>query len=89
MNMFVLCGLLALLAGSVCIYLASTHQRWLNKALPTGPACISGGVLLLLGWLALGQSMQTVAASFVFVTALMLLWVVLPYVGALVVLWQR
>lgn len=83
MNTFILLGLVFLLAGCACIYGASPHQRGLTHALPAWPARVSGGALLSLGWLAFIQTMQAVTASFVFATTLMLLWVALPYVGAL------
>lgn len=88
MNVFVLLGLASLLAGCACIHFASPHQRWLANALAAWPARLSGGVLLSLGLLAFIQAMKLVAATFVFATALMLLFAALPYVGALLVTWR-
>lgn len=41
------------------------------------------GLLLVLGWLALWQAMQAITASFVFLTWLMLIFSLLPYLGSL------
>ena len=84
MNNFVLLGFVSILPGCASIYLASPNQRWLSKALPKWPARALGAVLLVIGWLALMKGMLLVAASFVFVIALMLTFVLLPYIGALI-----
>ena len=89
MNTFTFIGLVALLTGCVSLYLASPHQslmavRWSNR-----PARIRGLTLLALGGLSLTQGMRALTAAFVFVTALMLIFSVLPYIGALLNIRRR
>jgi hypothetical protein len=79
-------GLIALIVialGCSCIYLASPNQRWLVAPWPLRPARGIGALLLALGWWCLAQEMRSLTAIFVFVTALMLVFSVLPYLGAL------
>lgn len=76
-------GLLLALAGCTGIYLASPNQRWLAAAWPALPARIGGGLLLAAGLAALLRDFQAVVAGFVLATWLMLLFVLLPYLGAL------
>lgn len=83
MPVFTLLGVAATLAGCVCIYLASAHQRWRAAPWPARPARAAGAVLLALGWLALAQDMQRLTAAFSFATLVMLVFTLLPYVGAL------
>ena len=83
MNTFTLIGLLTSLLGSATIYLASPSQRWLAVPWPARAARPAGFLLLLAGLLALLQALQPAAGSFVFVHWLMLLFVLLPYLGAL------
>lgn len=83
MKLLSLLGVGAAVLGCVCIYLASAHQRWLAVPWPARPARAVGGVLLVLGWLGLAQDMQRTTAAFVYLTLLMLVFTVLPYLGAL------
>lgn len=83
MNILTLTGLIAGLAGSACLYLASPNQRWWGTALPVMPARVAGAALIALAWLGLASAMQLLTASFVLITLLMLVFAVLPYVGAL------
>lgn len=83
MKLFVLTGLGLALLGCICIYLASPNQRWRAAPWPARPARALGAALLALGGLSLARDMHAVAAAFVFATALMLAFAVLPYVGAL------
>jgi len=85
MNLFTSTGLLLSFLGGSTIYLASPNQRWLLRPLPAGLGRLAGSVLLVLGWLALWQAMQALTAAFVFLTWLMLLFSLLPYVAA----WRR
>jgi hypothetical protein len=82
-GVFIGSGLLLALAGSIFLYLASPHQRGLARPLAAGPACSAGGVLLALGLALVWQVMHAVAAAFLFATWLMLLFLLLPYLGAL------
>ncbi len=83
MSFFTLTGLLASLAGSTCLYLASPNQRWRLLPLPALPARSLALVLIVLGWLSFARSMEAVASTSVLVTV----WVrglsVLRYIGAL------
>lgn len=75
-------GLLLALAGSLSLYLASPHQRVLAQRWPAAPARAAGALLLACGLAALCQGMTALAAVFSFCTWLMLVFVVLPYLGA-------
>lgn len=83
MKVFTLIGLGAALLGCTCLYLASAHQRWRATPWPARPARCAGAVLLVLGWLGLLQDMHRTTASFTYLTLLMLVFTVLPYLGAL------
>lgn len=76
-------GLLLALAGSLAFYLASPNQRWRRTPLPARPTCVAGASCLLAALLALAQAMQPVVAVYSLLTWLMLLWILLPYLGAL------
>ena len=83
MTTFTFIGLVASLFGCVSLYLASPHQSLLAARWSTRPARIWGLTLLALGVLCLARGMQALTASFVFVTTMMLVFSVLPYIGAL------
>lgn len=83
MNAFMPIALLTLFLGCTAIYLASPNQRWLVRPLSGRPARLGGILLLALGWFALRQTLQAVTASFVFLTFLMLVFSLQPYLGAL------
>ncbi|HIV70379.1 MAG TPA: hypothetical protein H9903_05595 [Candidatus Aquabacterium excrementipullorum] len=70
------------LLGAVAIYLAAPHQAWLAKAWPVRMRWAGIGLLLiaLALWL---ETLRPLAAVFTFSTLLMLLFTVLPYLGAL------
>ncbi|WP_201314071.1 hypothetical protein [Dyella sp. EPa41] len=78
--MTVLCALLLTLAGAALVYLASARQRLRAMPLP-GPARAIGWLSMLAGlvvWLfAYGVGAGTASA----LTAIMLAWVLLPYVA--------
>jgi high-affinity Fe2+/Pb2+ permease len=73
---------LLLLLGAVCIYLSSPHQRWLRKPLRASIARGCGVLLLILAQLCFWLVMRSVAAFFMFVSMAMVLFLVLPYLGA-------
>ena len=79
-----LSGLLLALAGSLAIHLASPHQRWRANALPARPARLAGTGSLVAALIALSQSLHIVVAVFVLLTWLMLVFVLLPYLGAFI-----
>lgn len=89
MKLFVLIGLALVSLGCVCIYLASPNQRWLSAPWRARPARWVGSVLLLGGGVALAREMQLLTTIFVFVTVLMLLFSVLPYLGAFLSIRRR
>lgn len=77
-------GLLAFLltlAGASCLYLACRHQNWLRVPLPRPAAVPVGAILLALGLVGWTHAMQTVTGVFVFLTLLMLLWSLFPFLG--------
>lgn len=82
MLIFILIGLAAITLGCLCIYAAATNQQWFATPWPRLPARATAMVLLVLGWLGLVHSLQRITAAFVFVTALMLVFAMLPYIGA-------
>ncbi|MBS1210484.1 MAG: hypothetical protein H6R19_2882 [Proteobacteria bacterium] len=81
---WLLSGLLLALAGSLAIHFASPHQRWRPRALAAHPARLAGAALLVAALIALGQVLHSVVAVFVLLTWLMLVFVLLPYLGALI-----
>lgn len=89
MDYFIALGMALVTAGCASIYLASPHQRWLSRACSAFPSRLAGVALLVGGLMALLQSLYALAASFVFITALMLLFILLPYVGALISLYRK
>jgi len=82
MTLFTFAGFVAVTAGCTCLYLSSPNQRWLAGPWPAGPARAAGAALLALGALGLAQRAQALTAVFIFVTAAMLVFVALPYLGA-------
>jgi hypothetical protein len=84
MNGFIALGLFLAAAGCVCIYLASPNQRCRAAPWPARAARAGGALLLVSGLLALLRVLQAPAAAFVFVHWLMLLFILFPYLGALV-----
>ncbi len=82
MKMSLLIGLALLLSGCAAIYLGSPNQRWLPAPWRARLARFLGGLLLALGWLALTRDMQWLTTAFVSLTALMLFFSLLPYLGA-------
>lgn len=89
MNPVIFLGLLLALAGCASLYLASPRQRWLARPWAARPARAAGAALLAAGLAALLQALQTVTAAFTFVTWAMLLFVLLPYLGALLSIARR
>ncbi|MCE1169919.1 MAG: hypothetical protein LWW84_01100 [Azovibrio sp.] len=83
MNAYTFTGLLLSLAGGTAIYLASPNQRWRRRPLPRTPARLGGTLLLALGCFSLTRVLQPLTTSFVFITWLMLVFTLLPYIGAL------
>lgn len=79
-------GLVLVAAGCAGIYLASPNQHW--RAAPWSAKTVkaartAGGLLLIGGLAAFLQTMRPPTAAFVFVHWLMLLFVLFPYLGAL------
>ncbi|ABC23113.1 hypothetical protein [Rhodospirillum rubrum] len=77
-------GLTLALAGCLSLYLTSPHQRLTARPCPARPLRAAGGLLLGLGLIVLGQTMQMVAAVFTLGSWIMLCFVALPYLGLLV-----
>lgn len=80
---FTLLGLLATLAGSASLYLASPNQRWAPRPWPARPARAAAWLLWAAAIGLFGRGLHPLAAAFCFATALMLTLTVLPYLGAL------
>lgn len=82
-NLLELGAPLAALAGCIAIYLASPHQRWLDRPWPTAAARGLGvGLLLLSAWL-FTQRLQLLTLIYTQSALLMLVFALLPYLGAL------
>jgi len=86
---YFLSGALALLAGSMALYLASPNQRWRSTPLSKVPACTAGAMLLGVGLACLRQVFQPAAAAFVWCHVLMWLFLLFPYCGAWLVLRRK
>ena len=83
MEVLILLSLASLFVGCFCIYRASPNQRWGVDPWPVLPARATGLLLLALsGWGCL-HAFSAVAAVFVFCTALMLFFSLIPYLGVL------
>lgn len=82
MQVLILFSLIALLLGCFCIYRASPNQRWGGAPWPPAPARIAGVALLALGGWGCLHGFTALAAVFVWATALMLFFCLIPYVGA-------
>lgn len=70
-------------AGCASFYLASPHQRWRAAPLPAKPARAVALGLAVASLVAFLCAMRAAPAVFAFVSWVMLLLVVFPYVGAL------
>lgn len=79
---FAIIGVLAILAGSVLIYLASPNQCALHKALPYRPAASSGALLLVAGQAMLLTWAGPATAVFIGVTVAMTVWSLVPLLAA-------
>lgn len=78
-------GLVGCVLGCVCLYLTSSNQRWSASAWPARwarPARLAGVLLLPTSWMAFVQDMRALTATFLWVTTLMWMLAMLPYVGA-------
>lgn len=75
--------LLLVFAGCLSQYLTSPHQRWLARPLAAGPGRAAGAALLAGGLAILAQAVQLAAAVFTLCAWAMLVFVLLPYLGAL------
>lgn len=84
MNTSTALALTAALTGCACLHLASPNQRWRLAPLPSRPAQGAGLALLVMSWLGLRQDMQTITATFTLASMLMLIFVLLPYLGAFI-----
>ena len=83
MSFFTAAGLLFAALACLCIYAASPRQSLWATPWPQRPARLAGAVLLIPSWLALLQDMQRLTACFTLLTTLMLVFALLPYIGAL------
>lgn len=84
MNWMGLGGLGATALGAGCIYLTSPHQRCWPAPWPRWRGLGLGVVGLIAGWRALATAATPLAATGVWLTCLMLVWVALPYLGVLI-----
>lgn len=83
MQSLILPSLIALFLGCLGIYLGSPNQRWRCAPWPPLAARAAGSVGLALGAWGCLRAFSIVAAVFVFCTALMLFFSLIPYLGAL------
>ncbi|EHK67656.1 hypothetical protein [Achromobacter arsenitoxydans] len=83
MQVLILSSLVAVFLGCFCIYRASPNQRWGSAPWPVAPARIAGIALLALGGWGCLLGFSVVAAVFVFCTALMLFFCLIPYIGVM------
>lgn len=83
MEVLILLSLASLFLGCFCIYRASPNQRWGAAPWPFLPARAAGVLLLAAGGWGCLRAFSAVAAVFVFCTALMLFFSLMPYLGVL------
>ncbi len=83
MPVLIVASLTALCIGCFCVYRASPNQQWGAAPWAAAPARTAGLALLALGGSGCLSAFSAVAAVFVFSTALMLFFGLIPYVGAL------
>ncbi|MFD4840085.1 hypothetical protein ACFWP0_21470 [Achromobacter sp. NPDC058515] len=76
-------SLIAMFLGCFCIYRASPNQRWRATPWPALRARAAGIALLAFGGWGCLREFSAVAAVFVFCTAVMLFFCLVPYLGAL------
>ncbi|MDD0837113.1 hypothetical protein PSQ40_00870 [Curvibacter sp. HBC61] len=84
MNWMAGLGLGATALGALCMYLAAPQQRWLAAPWPRWLGLSLGAVGLIGGWRALAMAALPLAATFVWLTCLMLVWAALPYLAVLI-----
>lgn len=77
------------MTGASLCYLSSSNQQIMRVPLPWRLSGVVGVAFMLMSLLALAKAMQVVAAIFLFLTMLMLMWVLLPYAGAYLKLHRR
>ncbi|MGS1009396.1 hypothetical protein [Achromobacter anxifer] len=83
MEVLIFLSLASLFLGCFCIYRASPNQRWGEAPWPAPSARVAGVLLLALGGWGCLHAFSAVAAVFVFCTALMLFFSLMPYLGVL------
>ncbi|MAX53888.1 MAG: hypothetical protein CMH22_18075 [Methylophaga sp.] len=82
MTIYPYLALMLSFGGSVCVYLASRHQLWLNKVWPAPYLRYIGLILLGISLVLVITTMQLVAGVFMLLVWVMLLLVLFPYIGA-------
>ncbi|MFJ3460080.1 hypothetical protein [Achromobacter spanius] len=83
MSVLILASLIAVCAGCFCIYRASPNQQWASAPWAGAPARTVGLALLALGGWGCLYGFTVVTAVFVFCTALMLFFCLIPYMAVL------
>lgn len=71
------------IAGCVCLYLGSPHQKWLARALPRRPVLVAGSLLLAAGLAAWIAALRPLAGFFVTLHVAMVCLFAFPYLAAL------
>lgn len=83
MPVLILASLIAVCMGCFSIYRASPNQQWASKPWAAAPARTAGIALLALGGWGCLVGFTVVTAVFVFCTALMLFFCLIPYLAVL------
>ena len=83
MPVLILASLIAVCIGCFCIYRASPNQQWASAPWAAAPARTAGIALLALGGWGCLYAFTAVAAVFVYCTASMLFFCLIPYVAVL------
>ncbi|MBN9339331.1 MAG: hypothetical protein ABT02_18230 [Comamonadaceae bacterium SCN 68-20] len=81
--MVVILALALTIAGCMCLYLASPHQKWQEQAPPGRPLAVAAGVLLAGGLTAFIAAWRPLSGVFVTLHVAMLCLAIFPYVAAL------
>ncbi|MFO1125089.1 MAG: hypothetical protein U1E25_07290 [Methylocystis sp.] len=74
---------IAIIAGVVGLYLGAPNQSWLSRPLPALRSRVAGASLLLLGVFLWRETVQLSTAIFATFVLTMLLFIILPCLGAL------
>jgi len=68
-------------AGASLLYLGSSHQKWRKTPIASLVSVPAGALLLVCGLGGWMYTVQALTGFFIFLTLLMLLWSIFPFIG--------